>query len=92
MAKIYKVQVTNSGGIFGRGDRGPSISTSEGTVSELVKQHGYTLECGASWQHEEGNSKINRNPKTAKSLVNMLNKAVNNSAANGYDGRHYELV
>jgi len=92
MAKVYKIQVTNNGGVFGRGGREPSISTSEGTVAELVKQHSYTLECGASWAHEEGNSKINRNPKTAKSLVNMLNKAVNNSAANGYDGRNYELV
>ena len=79
MAKIYKVQVTNSGGIFGRGDRGPSISTSEGTVSELVKQHGYTLECGASWAHEDGNSKINRNPRTIKTLIKNLNNAVINS-------------
>jgi hypothetical protein len=62
-----------------------------GTLDELVKCYSYTLECGASYSHEKGNSKINRSPKTAKSLVSNLNNAVNNSAANGYAGETYEL-
>lgn len=67
-------------------------STFTGTVAELVEAFAYTLECGASYQHERGNSKINRNPTTAKSLVSNLNKATNNAAANGYSGTRYELV
>jgi hypothetical protein len=63
-----------------------------GSVEELVKAYAYTLECGASYSHEKGNLKINRNPKTIKSLVSNLNNAVNNSAANGYAGVEYSLV
>ncbi len=63
-----------------------------GTIPELVKNFSYTLECGASWQHEKGNKKINTNPKTIKSLINNLNAAVDNSAANGYAGIVYTQV
>jgi hypothetical protein len=63
-----------------------------GTIPELVQNFSYTLECGSSWQHEQGNKKINQNPKSIKSLINNLNKAVNNSAANGYAGITYSLV
>lgn len=59
------------------------------TVSEAVEYYGYTLEKGASWQHERGNKKINQQPKTIKSLLTNLNNAVNNSAANGYAGEYY---
>lgn len=59
------------------------------TVEEAVEYYGYTLEKGASWQHEKGNKKINRNPKTIKSLLTNLNNAVNNAAANGYAGEYY---
>lgn len=62
-----------------------------GTIEELVKYFGYTLEVGASWQHEKGNKKINRNPKTGKSLVNNLNAAKDNAAANGYCPDYYRL-
>ena len=42
-----------------------------GTIEHLrTEVFGYTLECGNSW-----NPKINRNPKTAKALVNALNKS-----------------
>lgn len=42
-----------------------------GTIEHLrTEVFGYTLECGNSW-----NSKINREPKTAKALVNALNKS-----------------
>lgn len=82
--KTYIIQRTK--------DRTDSKSFSEGTIEELIKYHGYTLECGASWQHEKGNTKINRAPKTITSLVNNLNNAVNNSAANGYAGVSYRVV
>ena len=53
------------------------------TLAEAIKYHGYTLECGASWQHERGNKKINRNPKSISALITALNNASNNSARNG---------
>lgn len=57
-----------------------------GTVEELTKTFSYTLECGNSW-----NSKINRNPKTAKSLVTALNKSVDETMGSCYDPDYYEL-
>lgn len=54
-----------------------------GELSDLIEAHAYTLECGASWQHEKGNKKINRQPKSIASLITNLNNAVNNTAANG---------
>lgn len=54
-----------------------------GTLEYLKKYFKYTLECGKSWEHEKGNRKINTDPKSASALVNNLNNAVNNSAANG---------
>jgi len=63
-----------------------------GTVDYLVNNYfGYTLEVGQSWEHEKGNKKINRNPKSGKSLVTNLNKAVTNSAANGYSSTYFRL-
>ena len=59
------------------------------TVAEAVEYYGYTLACGAGYQHERGNKKINQQPKTIKSLLTNLNNAVNNSAANGYAGEYY---
>ena len=53
------------------------------TIAEAVAYYGYTLECGASWQHEKGNKKINRNPKNINSLITNLNNASNNTARNG---------
>lgn len=42
-----------------------------GSVERLIDRvFGYTLECGHSW-----NDKINRYPKTARGLVNALNKS-----------------
>ena len=58
------------------------------TVEEAVEYYGYTLECGASYEHEKGNKRINRNPKTIASLITNLNNASNNSARNGC-GDHY---
>ena len=80
--KIFKITSTRH--------RTGSTSSQVGTIAELVQAYGYTLECGQSYQHESGNSKINRTPKGIKSLVKNLNNAVNNSAANGYAGTSYE--
>lgn len=77
MAKTYTITKSR--------DRGTPVSFT-GTIEELTNIFSYTLECGASYQFEKGNSKINRKPTTIVSLVSNLNKAVNNSAANGYAG------
>jgi hypothetical protein len=60
-----------------------------GTLPELIKTFSYTLETGASYAHEKGNKKINREPKGIKSLITNLNNAVQNSAANGYTDIRY---
>lgn len=62
------------------------------TLVEAVEYFGYSLETGASYQHEEGNSKINTNPKNIDSLVRNLNRAIDNAAANGYGGKSYSAV
>ena len=84
MAKTFKVTCTNH--------RDVRIYEQVGTLESLVKAYSYTLECGASYSHEKGNSKINCNPKNIAGLVSNLNKAVNNSAANGYAGKDYTFV
>lgn len=61
----------------------------EGTLEELIEAFSYTLEVGESWQHERGNKKINRNPKTIQSLCTNLENAKNNAARNGYGGYYY---
>lgn len=80
MTKMYTVTRVSSH----KGTR-----TQVGTLDELVKCYSYTLEKGASWQHEKGNKKINRAPKTIASLITNLNNAVNNAAGNGYAGESY---
>jgi len=62
-----------------------------GTIEYLTNYFKYTLETGESWQHEKGNSKINVNPKSGVSLVNNLNKAKTNSAANGAPSEYFRL-
>ena len=62
-----------------------------GTLEYLKQYFKYTLECGQSWEHEKGNHKINTNPKSISALVNNINWAVNNSAANGYANDYYKL-
>lgn len=61
------------------------------TVEEAVKHYSYTLACGADYEHERGNKKINLAPKTIKSLIANLNNASSNRAANGC-GDFYEVV
>lgn len=88
--KTYLIECENSGSGFS--NRPSRFYYSEGTLEELIQCHSYTLECGASYQHERGNRKINRNPKTISSLISNLNNAVNNSASNGYAGKTYSIV
>jgi hypothetical protein len=82
MSKRITIEIT-------RRDRTSKV---EGTIEYLVNYFGYTLESGASYQNEKGNSKVNTNPKSAKSLVSNLNTATNNCAANGYSTTSYSLV
>ena len=64
----------------------------KGTLEYLLEYFGYTLEVGKSYERERGNKKININPKSGKSLVTNLNKAVSNSASNGYSSTSYSLI
>lgn len=84
MAKTYTITAT-------RHRTGSGITLS-GTVAELVQSCSYTLEVGASWEREKGNKKINRNPKTIKSLISNLNNAKSNAAANGCSDTFYSVV
>jgi hypothetical protein len=77
--KTYRVQCERRG----------RVSLFEGTLPELNLIFKYTLDCGASWGHEKGRKKINRNPKTLASLITNLNNAKNNSASNGYSPEYY---
>ena len=63
-----------------------------GTLEYLVNDvFGYTLECGASWSHERGCKKVNRNPKTIRALIMALDNAVHNTQGSNYDPDWYEL-
>ena len=85
MTKTYVIQH--------RRERTGSVSvTNPLTIEEAQEYYKYTLEKGASWEHEKGNKKINLKPKTIKSLINNLNNAVNNAAANGYAGETYSVI
>lgn len=55
-----------------------------GTIERMINRvFGYTLECGHSW-----NNKINRYPKTARGLINALNKS---ASICGMYSNYYEL-
>ena len=66
--------------------------TVTGTLDELIEYFSYTLQKGKSWEHERGNKRINLNPRTIGSLVNNLNNAEDNAAANGCANTYYKLV
>lgn len=59
----------------------------EGTVEEITNYFGYTLECGNSW-----NKKINRNPKTIKSLISNLEKAFDEVEGCCYERTSLRLI
>lgn len=59
-----------------------------GTIEELrTNVFGYTLECGNSW-----NRKISREPKSVASLVNNLNKSVDETQGGCYERDYYEVT
>lgn len=62
------------------------------TLEEAVKHFSYTLECGAFYENEEGNKKIDLNPKTIDSLLYNLNNASDNSACCGRGGDAYTAI
>ena len=70
---------------------GVTYETGYLTLEELIEHFGYTLECGVAYQHEKGNKKIDRNPKTIKSLIKNLNNAVSNAARDGVGNKEYRL-
>lgn len=68
-AKIYTVITERQ--------RGNDL-TQTGTLAELINAYSYTLECGKSYEFERGAKKVNRAPKTIKSLLLALNNAAIN--------------
>ena len=72
------------------GSRSDSTYTYE-SLAAAIEAHRYTLETGRSYESEPGNKKINMNPRSAKLLVDNLNKAETNAAANGCPSNHYVL-
>jgi len=84
--KEYSIEITRIC-LFGEDKK----RIKSGTLSELVEYFSYDLDCGSSWSYERGNYKINRNPKSIKSLVSNLNKASHNSSKS-YQSTYYSLV
>ena len=78
-AKTYSVIISRKG----------RERVQEGTLEELVKYFGYTLEKGKSYEHEKGNKKINLQPKSFNALLTNINNAENNAAANGWSSTSY---
>ena len=76
-AKTYKIKKTY---------RGRDTET-EGTLEELIKYFGYTLEIGNSW-----NKKINREPKTINSFVKNLQASYEEKEASCYERTSIELI
>lgn len=86
---VYTIECHNTGGRYGGRN---SYYYQTGTLAELIKAYGYTLEVGESWQHEKGNHKINRNSRNVNDLVKNLNWAVDNAASDGYSGKSYSVL
>lgn len=86
---IYTIECESSGSLGGGKTR---YYYQTGTLAELIDAYSYTLETGQSYEGEKGNKKINRKPSNVKALVDNLNKAVNNSARNGYAGKDYRIL
>ena len=84
--KVYTIEVTHF-----RLMRDNTTSSQTGTLEELKKYFGYTLEAGASYNGQRGCKKVNPDPKNIKSLVDNLNKAAENCCTH-YQDRYYSLV
>lgn len=84
--QVYTVEITRS-----RGMGSSTTRTTSGTLAELIDYFGYTLEVGKSYEHERGRYKINMNPRNINQLVDSLNKAASNGAANGAASTYYSV-
>lgn len=62
-------------------------SFTTGTLDMLTKYFSYTLLCG-----NEYNNKISQNPRSFESLVNNLNRAIDETQGSCYDRDSYWLV
>jgi len=62
------------------------VSEATGTLTELTANFGYTLEAGRSYD-----SKVSLTPRTAKGLVNALNRAVDSLQRGSYNPDYYQL-
>lgn len=82
MEKTYTLKITRSRAFFPN----PSVSTSTGTLEELKENFKYTLETGHAYDR-----KVNVNPKTIKSLISNVEKAVI-ARSNGTSSYSIELV
>lgn len=60
--------------------------THEGTLEDLIKNSKYTFEIGESY-----NPKINTNPKTIKSYVSILKKALGEKHCCAVDVSYIEI-
>jgi hypothetical protein len=85
-SKIKKADIIHIIEIHRRG----RVRETTGTIKELLDYFSYTLLKGKSWEHEKGNSKINKNPKTGEQLVKNINNSERNAAANGNPSTYYE--
>ena len=84
MAKVYTIVRTNT--------RTGTVCTDTMPLYEAVHFYGYALDCGFLHQAKQGNTKINRTPKTIASLIRNLNNAANNVVANGCSTISYSAV
>ena len=76
--KTYKIEIERKG----------RLSVYEGTINHLIKNlFGYILEVGVSWDR-----KINKNPKTIKSLVFNLQKSYTAKEACCYERTSVRLI
>lgn len=66
--------------------RGNKTETT-GTLAELTKYFGYTLECGKSY-----NPRIPLAPRTAKSLVSALNLSMDETQKGSYNPTYFDLA
>ena len=83
--KVYTITTTRYSNYGGRS----SSRSKSGTLSELLDYFNYTLESGKSYERERGRYKINMSPKNIQALVDNLNKAVSNTAANSQSDRSF---
>jgi hypothetical protein len=70
-----------------RKHRRNGVSETTGTLAELTQNFSYTLSSGRSYD-----SKVAIAPRTAKSLVTNLNRAVDSLQRGSYNPDYYQLI